>query len=174
MFFGKQKFDVKQLKLNKFLFKVKELKINKFIFDIKQLKMNRFIKSLSGLIISISNATFEVPSQRPWRSEDCLKMIWGSLRQHAMKIINTGWKVSKYAVFSGMYFPAFGVNLERYSVSLCIQSKCGKMQTRANPLFGHFSHSATLKRRKWYLYQANSRNHIKYKNLLSLQKRFEW
>ena len=45
MFFGKQKFDVKQLKLNK------------FIFDVKQLKMNRFIKSILDLIISTSNAT---------------------------------------------------------------------------------------------------------------------
>ena len=65
MFFGKQKFDVKQLKLNKFIFDVKQLKINKFIFDVKQLKMNRFIKSISDLIISTSNATLEVPSLRP-------------------------------------------------------------------------------------------------------------
>ena len=65
MFFGKQKFDVKQLKLNKFIFDVKQLKINKFTFDVKQLKMNRFIKSISDLIISISNATLGVPSLRP-------------------------------------------------------------------------------------------------------------
>ena len=35
--------------------------------------------------------------------------------------------------FSGPYFPAFGLNTERYSVSLCIQSKCGKMRTGKNP-----------------------------------------
>ena len=51
MFFGKQKFDVKQLKLNKFIFDVKQLKINKFIFDVKQLKMNRFTKSILDLIM---------------------------------------------------------------------------------------------------------------------------
>ena len=45
VFFGKQKFDVKQLKLNK------------FIFDVKQLKMNKFIKYILQLIISTSNAT---------------------------------------------------------------------------------------------------------------------
>ena len=61
MFFGKQKIDVKQLKLNKFIFDVKQLKINKFVFDVKQLKMNRFVKSISDLIISTSNATLEVP-----------------------------------------------------------------------------------------------------------------
>ena len=32
--------------------------------------------------------------------------------------------------FSGLYFPAFRVNAERYSVTLLIQSECGKMQTR--------------------------------------------
>ena len=61
MFFGKQKFGVNQLKLNKFIFGIKQLKINKFTFDVTQLKMNRFIKSISDLIISTSNATLEVP-----------------------------------------------------------------------------------------------------------------
>ena len=35
--------------------------------------------------------------------------------------------------YSGPYFPAFGLNTERYSVSLCIKSKCGKMRTRITP-----------------------------------------
>ena len=54
MFFGKQKFDVKQLKLNK------------FIFDVKQLKMNTFVKYIWDLIISTSNAILEVPSLCHW------------------------------------------------------------------------------------------------------------
>ena len=32
--------------------------------------------------------------------------------------------------FSGLYFPAFGLNTERYSVSLRIQSECWKIWTR--------------------------------------------
>ena len=32
--------------------------------------------------------------------------------------------------YSGPYFPAFGLNKKRYSVSLRIQSKCGKIRTR--------------------------------------------
>ena len=32
--------------------------------------------------------------------------------------------------YSGPYFPVFGLNTERYGVSLRIQSKCGKMRTR--------------------------------------------
>ena len=35
--------------------------------------------------------------------------------------------------FSGPYFPAFGLNTERYSVSLCIQFKLGKIRTRKTP-----------------------------------------
>ena len=68
MFFGEQKFDVKQLKLNKFIVDVKQLKINKFTFDVKQLKINRFIKSISDFLISTSNAILEVASLRPCKS----------------------------------------------------------------------------------------------------------
>ena len=53
MSFGKQKFDVKQLM------------INKFIFESKQLKMNEFINSMRQLIVSTSNAILEVPMLRP-------------------------------------------------------------------------------------------------------------
>ena len=36
--------------------------------------------------------------------------------------------------YSGSHFPAFGLNTtERYSVSLRIQSECGKMRTRITP-----------------------------------------
>ena len=34
---------------------------------------------------------------------------------------------------SGPYFPVFGVNTERYSVSLLVQSQCGEMRTRITP-----------------------------------------
>ena len=32
--------------------------------------------------------------------------------------------------FSGPHFPAFGLNMERYSISLRIQSECEKIRTR--------------------------------------------
>ena len=35
--------------------------------------------------------------------------------------------------YSGPYFAAFGLNTERYFVSLRIQSECGKMRTRITP-----------------------------------------
>ena len=49
--------------------------------------------------------------------------------------------------FSGQYFPAFGLNTEYlsvfspYGVYLRIQSKCGKIRTRKNSVFGHLSRS---------------------------------
>ena len=55
------------------------------------------------------------------------------------------WKVSKYGVISGPYFPVFGLNTEIYFVNLCIQSKYRKVRTRKNSAFGHFSRSATLR-----------------------------
>ena len=52
--------------------------------------------------------------------------------------------MSKYGVFSGPYFPAFGLNTERYciTVSLRIYSEYGKIRTRKHSVFGHFSRSA--------------------------------
>ena len=49
--------------------------------------------------------------------------------------------MSKYGVFSGPYFPAFGLNTERYEVPLRIQFECGKIRTRKNSVSGHISHS---------------------------------
>ena len=40
--------------------------------------------------------------------------------------------------YSGPYFPAFGLNTERYCLSLRIQSECGKIRTRITPNKGTF------------------------------------
>ena len=50
--------------------------------------------------------------------------------------------MSKYEVFSGHYFPTFGLNTEIYEVSLRMQPEYRKIQTRKNSLFWHFSHSS--------------------------------
>ena len=36
----------------------------------------------------------------------------------------TAWKVSKCGVFSGSYFPAFGLNTERYAVNVTTTGQC--------------------------------------------------
>ena len=66
----------------------------------------------------------------------------------------TAWKVSKYGVCSGPYFSAFGLNTERYWVSLRIQSQCEKIQIRKNSVFGHLSRSCYLKLIK-YIWHTN-------------------
>ena len=53
----------------------------------------------------------------------------------------TAQKVSKYGVISGPHLLAFGVNTERYFVSLRIQPESGKIRTRNNSGFGHFPHN---------------------------------
>ena len=40
-----------------------------------------------------------------------------------------------------MYFPVFGLNTERYFVSLYIHFESGEIRTRKNSVFGHFSQS---------------------------------
>ena len=55
------------------------------------------------------------------------------IREKEISTIDTMWKVSKYGNFSGPYFPAFGLNTERYFVSLHIQSKFKKIRTRKTP-----------------------------------------
>ena len=42
-------------------------------------------------------------------------------------------KSERIRSYSGPHFPAFGLNTERYGVSLRIQSECRKMRTRINP-----------------------------------------
>ena len=69
-------------------------------------------------------------------AENLLNLNEVSLQRRALRE-NTALKVSKYGVFSGTYFPAFGLNTERYDNQL----ECGKIRTRKNSVFGRFSRS---------------------------------
>ena len=51
---------------------------------------------------------------RVWRKYHCVKSV-------------------RSRTYSGPYFSAFGLNTERYRVSLRLQSKCGKLRTRITP-----------------------------------------
>ena len=73
---------------------------------------------------------------------DLVRRLWQIFQKTgSVNHPHTAWKVSKYGVFSGPYFPSFGPNTERYGVSLGIHSKCEKKRTRKNSVFGHFSPS---------------------------------
>ena len=64
-------------------------------------------------------------------------------------MIPTARKVYKYGVFSGPYFPLFGLNTEIYGVNLRIKYEYRKMRTRKNSVFGHFSRSARFAEMKF-------------------------
>ena len=55
----------------------KDIFLRKQKFDFKQVKMNKFISSIWQLVISISNATLEVLSLRPnWDQYETFRLIW--------------------------------------------------------------------------------------------------
>ena len=54
----------------------------------------------------------------------------------------TSWSVGIWS-FSRPYFSAFSMNMEEYSVSLCIQFECRKKRTRKTPNTDNF-HAVSL------------------------------
>ena len=55
----------------------------------------------------------------------------------AIPVLHNARKVSKYdGVFSGTYFPAFGLNTERYKVENAKKCECRKIRTRKISVFG--------------------------------------
>ena len=57
---------------------------------------------------------------------DSIINILKSCRVHYVKSV-------RIRSFFGLYFPAFGLNTDRYGVSLRIHSECGKIRTRKTP-----------------------------------------
>ena len=50
----------------------------------------------------------------------------------------TAWKVSKYGVISGPYFPAFELNMEIYGVNISVSTKTGKYGPEVIPYLDNF------------------------------------
>ena len=65
--------------------------------------------------------------------------------QHCMKSVRI-WS------YSGPYFPAFGLNTERYGVSFRIQSKCEKIRTLYAVQFSFTDHIAYIVTWKFVLF----------------------
>ena len=90
-----------------------------------------------------SKITLNTPEQGQWRRSVVFIVNFEHISHIVLKIA-TAWKMSIYGVFSGPYFPAFRLSMERSSISLHIQSECLKIRTRKNPVFGQFSCSKSL------------------------------
>ena len=62
-----------------------------------------------------------------WVKERLKKFLSGEINHiHCVKCV-------RIPSYSGPYFPAFGLNTERYGLPLGIQSECGKRWTRITP-----------------------------------------
>ena len=76
--------------------------------------------------------------------QSCMEKSFSKVFYQTLKLIllcakiNTTRKMSVFGVFSGLNFPAFGMNKEIYKVNLRIQSECGKMHTRKTPNTDNF------------------------------------
>ena len=78
--------------------------------------------------------SFLIPSKNVRKPKDFLRFQDGSKGDGGMKRVDRHCvKSVRIRSFSGPYFPAFGLNTERYSASLRIQSEGGKMWTRKTP-----------------------------------------
>ena len=64
--------------------------------------------------------------------------FWPSRKNPLIIKISTVWKVSKNRIFSGPYFPVFRLNMDIYSVNLCIQFKYRKIPTQKTPYLDTF------------------------------------
>ena len=64
----------------------------------------------------------------PLRKSNCTQTLFSKnpCENHCVKSVRIG-------SYSGSYFPTFGLNTERYGVSLRIQSECEKIRTRITP-----------------------------------------
>ena len=69
--------------------------------------------------------------------------VWSASKFLILRVLVTALreKCANTEIFQVRFFLTIGLNTERYGVSLPILSKCEKIQTRKNSVFGHFSHS---------------------------------
>ena len=83
-------------------------------------------------------------------------------------------KSVSFRSFSDLYFPAFGLNTERYSVSLCIQSECRKIRARKLPNMDtfHVVYDSYFPRRTWRVKQENTVYYCQHKSNLKHKQIF--
>ena len=92
-----------------------------------QFKVKFFTEIIYGFgLVCKTSATFIVYYFEPKRS-------WSEIVD-----LSTAWKVSKYGVISGPYFPAFGLNTEIYGVISVFSPDTGKYGPKITPYLDTF------------------------------------
>ena len=134
-----------------------------------------FSKELSLLLLLLMFQ--KIPRFHIWRNvlrKKRLKILFGHLSSTELKI-NLEWclstnfthcvKSARIRNYFGPYFPAFGLNAERYSVSLRPQSEWGKIRTRITPNTGTFYAVTFCRFSSFFLYfhlENNCNHEIEY------------
>ena len=96
--------------------------------DIKSLK-NESSFLLQNETVSLQNVTVLIKCDSYYKMR-CLLQNVSVQGGYGTSERCTAWKLSKYRVFYGPYFPLFGLNMEIYGVDLRIQSECRKIWTK--------------------------------------------
>ena len=88
------------------------------------------------------NVNYELWNQQNWsfNVQYTITSAWYLLKYLMLQIASAKWKVSKYGVFSGPYFPAFWLNTE---ISV-FSPNAGKYEPEKKSIFGHFSRSVVV------------------------------
>ena len=114
--------------------------------NIVSVKLARLIiRVISVIFGNISNSVCNISNAGNFSNSGVMQISWVMLAISVMwimslklvisemQIISVIWLSVRIRSFSGSYFLEFGLNTERYSVSLYIQSKCSKIRTRKSP-----------------------------------------
>ena len=98
------------------------LKIYQFLLNVSSSQQNKKLNHIlkTAIIFHIKQMPFLLSQRMLFCAQ---QMLWV---YHCVKSV----RIQSYF---GPYFPAFGLNNDRYSLSLPIQSKCGKIRTRITP-----------------------------------------
>ena len=118
-------------------------------FGSKMVSVRKSIKNDFNWRVNISQ-TATVKTSKFW-AIICLEFVhdlrtevhkkcpnFSTLRMSTLDLIHSVWKVSKYGVNSGPYFPVFRLNTEIYRVNLRIQSETGKYGPEMTPYLDTF------------------------------------
>ena len=101
-------------------------KLWKYLFEVL-FTLSSWKLSITNLIIYLFN------TQRVFRMFSESLGLWNDfIFRTLVSNTITAWSV-RIRSYSGPYFSIFGLNTERYSVSLRIQSECGKIRTIITP-----------------------------------------
>ena len=114
---------------NTFFRKAKYFLIPSFTLLISSFRLTLLNVFFNNLPISLQGPLNCICTRGTIKVNVFLQKSIDHIRNYVQKSFFTAWKVTKYRVFSGLYFPGFGLNTEIfYSVNLCIQSNGGKYE----------------------------------------------